>query len=100
MAPFRFFVYSNLFIAACAVLMVSQTYQLLVHITPDFYILGFVFFSTICSYSFHWYLSSDSAPGSARSDWQQRNHYVHATLFFIGAIGAAIFFFILLKHWL
>jgi hypothetical protein len=99
MASLRFFVYSNLFIAICAVLMVSQTYQLLLHMDPDWNVIGFIFFSTICSYSFHWYLSSDTAPGSSRSLWQKRNHYVHVILFFIGLGGAAIFFFILSKHW-
>src|SRR5436190_6724339 len=99
MASLRFFVYSNLFIAICAVLMVSQTYQLLLHMDPDWNVIGFIFFSTICSYSFHWYLSSDTAQGSSRSLWQKRNHYVHVILFFIGLGGAAIFFFILSKHW-
>jgi len=99
MASFRFFVYSNLFIAICAVLMVSQSYQLLLHIFPDPNLLAFVFFATICSYSFHWYLSSDSAAGSSRSIWQQRNYYVHILFFIIGVAGSAIFFFILSEHW-
>jgi 4-hydroxybenzoate polyprenyltransferase len=99
MAPFRFFIYSNLFIAACAVLMVGQSYQLLLHTVPDRYIIAFVFFSTICSYSFHWYLSSDSAPGSSRSEWQRRNKYIHIIFFILGAIGAAFFFLLLAKHW-
>ena len=99
MAPFKFFVYSNLFIAVCAVLMVSQSYQLLLHTVPDYNVIAFVFFSTICSYSFHWYLSSDSAPGSSRSVWQQRNYYIHIILFIAGFVGSAIFFLLLLKHW-
>ena len=99
MAPFRFFVYSNLFIAVCAMLMVAQTYQLLVHASPDVFVIAFVFFATICSYSFHWYLSSDSAPGSSRSNWQKRYQVVHIIFFFIGAIGSAILFFLLSKHW-
>jgi len=99
MASFKFFVYSNLFIAICAVLMVSQSYQLLLHTNPDLYLLAFAFFATICSYSFHWYLSSDSAPGSPRSLWQEQYHYIHIILFFIGASGSAVFFFLLLKHW-
>ncbi len=99
MAIFRFFVYSNIFIAICAVLMVGQTYQLLLHQAPGIDLLAFVFSATICSYSFHWYLSSDSAPGSPRSNWQKQYHYIHIVLFVIGAIGAAIFFFILSAHW-
>jgi 4-hydroxybenzoate polyprenyltransferase len=99
MAPFKFFVYSNLLIAACAVLMVGQTYQLLLHTAPEPDITAFVFFSTICSYSFHWYLSSDSPPGYSRSVWQQRNHYIYGILFIIGFAGAAIFFLFLSKYW-
>ena len=99
MASFKFFVYSNLFIAVCAVLMVTQTYQLLLHSDPDLYLLAFVFVATICSYSFHWYLSSDSAPDSSRSVWQKKNQYIHIILFVIGAIGSAIFFFLLSQHW-
>lgn len=99
MASFRFFVYSNLFIAICAVLMVCQSYQLLLHRAPDRYVMAFVFFSTICSYSFHWWLSSDSAPGSPRSIWQRKYHYVHIILFVAGLIGSAIFSLLLLKHW-
>jgi len=99
MAPFRFFVYSNLFIAACAVLMVIQAYQLLLHTTPDWNVLGFVFFATICSYSFHWYLSSDSAPGSSRFLWQQRYQSIHIIFLIIGALGAGTFFLLLSKHW-
>ena len=79
--------------------MVTQTYQLLLHSNPDLYLLAFVFFATICSYSFHWYLSSDSAPDSSRSVWQKKNQYIHIILFVIGAIGSAIFFFLLSQHW-
>lgn len=99
MASFRFFVYSNLFIAVCAVLMVGQSYQLLLHRQPDLYVLAFVFFATICSYSFHWYLSSDSAPGSERFLWQKKYHYIHIVLFIVGAMGSALFFILLASHW-
>ncbi len=99
MAPFKFFVYSNIFIAACAVLMVSQAYQLLIHTVPDLYLLAFIFFSTICSYSFHWHLSSAPVFTSSRIDWQQRNQAIHIILFFIGLAGSGVFFFFLIKHW-
>jgi 4-hydroxybenzoate polyprenyltransferase len=99
MAPFRFFIYSNLFIAVCAVLMVSQSYQLLLHTSPDLYFLAFVFFSTICSYSFHWHLSTATVLSSPRIEWQQRNQSVHIILFITGLIGAAIFFLYLIKYW-
>lgn len=96
---FNFFVYSNLFIAGCAVLMVNQSYQLLIHTAPDFYLLAFVFFSTICSYSFHWYLTSHSELPSSRIEWMQRKRHLHFIFFAIGFIGSIIFFIYLIKYW-
>lgn len=95
----RFFVYSNLFIAVCAILMINQTYDLLLHSERDKYLMGFVFSATICSYSFHWYLTSESLVESPRIEWLKRNRIFHLIFFFIGIIGSAIFFFYLLPHW-
>lgn len=99
MAVFRFFIYSNLFIAVCAVLMVSQTYQLLLHGNWDWNFLGFVFFSTICSYSFHWYLSYVTTPGSPREIWLKRYQQIHLVLLVIGFVGSVIFFLFLVNYW-
>jgi 4-hydroxybenzoate polyprenyltransferase len=99
MAPLRFFVYSNLFIAICAVLMVSQTCQLLLHAPPNLYFLAFIFFSTICSYSFHWHLSAVVTPVSSREKWQQRYKQLHLILLVVGVIGSAVFFFYLIQYW-
>src|SRR5215469_2246300 len=97
-SAFRFFVYSNLFIAVCALLMVNQTYTLL-HISPNKDIFAFVFSATICSYSFHWYLTSQSLIDSPRIEWLRRHRVFHLILFFIGLIGSAVFFFKLWPHW-
>lgn len=94
-----FLVYSNLFIAGCAVLMVHQASWLLLNTSPDKYLTGFVFFSTICSYSFHWFLTSNSVLPSVRVQWTRRFHYFHLALFVIGLAGAAVFFYYLLPHW-
>jgi 4-hydroxybenzoate polyprenyltransferase len=99
MVPLKFFVYSNLFIAACAVLMVNQSYQLLIHTTPDLYFLAFVFFSTICSYSFHWYLSYSALLTTSRAKWLQRNQKLHIIFFIAGFSGSAVFFFYLITYW-
>jgi 4-hydroxybenzoate polyprenyltransferase len=96
---FRFFIYSNLFIAVCAILMVNQTYDLLLHSSPDKYLLGFVFSATICSYSFHWYLTSQSLVESPRIEWLKDHRVFHLIFFFIGLIGSGIFFFFLLPYW-
>ena len=95
----RFFIYSNLFIAVCAVLMVYQTSQLLLNNPADIHLAAFVFFATLCSYSFHWYLTGSSVLPSPRIIWLKKNHSVHLVLFFVGLAGSAVFFFHLLTIW-
>jgi len=97
---FRFFIYSNLFIAFCAVLMVFQTSELLLHSLPDIYFTFFVFFATVCSYSFHWYLTHlETETPSPRMQWLSRNRTVHTILFFIGLAGAGLCSLFLLPYW-
>ncbi len=97
---FRFFVYSNLFIACCAVLMVAQTYQIVLHDRPPAPLIFFIFFASICSYSFHWWLTPAGGFGNTpREQWLSRNKQVHLVLFFIGLAGAASAAFFLLDHW-
>lgn len=97
---FRFFIYSNLFIALCAVLMVYQTCELLLNHPPAAYFTFFVFFATICSYSFHWYLTPFEPPSSSpRVVWMEQNRHVHSILFFIGLAGAGFCFLYLLPFW-
>ena len=95
----QFFVYSNLFITGCAVLMVYQTSWLLLRQDPGYYLTGFVLFSTLCSYSFHWYLTADTVIPSERVIWLKKYRYVHTILFFIGLGGAGFFFYQLLPYW-
>ena len=94
-----FIVYSNLFIAVSAVAMVHQTYSFLLNSPDNIYLLFFVFFATICSYSFHWYLPSHAAVVSPRTAWTKQNRYILVILFFTGLIGAGITFFYLLPYW-
>jgi 4-hydroxybenzoate polyprenyltransferase len=96
---FNFFVNSNLFIAVCAVLMARHTNLLLLHAEPSPYFLAFIFSATICSYSFHWYLSSESAIPSPRMNWLQKNQNVYLVLFVIGLAGSIFFFLDLFKYW-
>ena len=92
-------VFSNLFIAACAVVMVLQTDQMFLKTSSNLYYLGFVFFASICSYNFHWWLTPHSVIRSPRIDWAMRYRYVHLILFIAGLAGAAYFFFFLLPYW-
>ncbi|MCX6352252.1 MAG: UbiA family prenyltransferase [Bacteroidetes bacterium] len=96
---FQFFVFSNLFISLCAVIMGYQTYAILIGGFPDKNFLGFVFFSTICSYNFHWYLTSESLVESKRIEWTKSHKYLHLVLFIIGALGALFFFYFLKEFW-
>jgi 4-hydroxybenzoate polyprenyltransferase len=98
-AVFRFLVYSNLFIAGCAVLMVNQTSQLLLHTPPDKYFLGFVFSATICSYSFHWWLTSLPKGSSPRIEWLKQYRVFHLLLFFAGLFASAYFFYFFIDSW-
>src|SRR4030095_13985335 len=79
--------------------MIKQTYDLLVHTPPDKNLFGFAFFATICSYSFHWYLTSQSLVDSPRIGWLKKHRIFHLILFFIGLAGSCLFFYFLLPHW-
>jgi len=80
--------------------MVDQTYRFLLQVESNWNLIFFVFFSTICSYSFHWYLTTESVIPSSRIDWLKQNRNFHLILFFIGAIGTGILFFYLIHYWL
>jgi 4-hydroxybenzoate polyprenyltransferase len=96
---FDLFIFSSLFIALCAVIMTLQTTQLF-HLDYNLkYYAAFVFFSTICSYNFHWYLTPDSYAEYSRAGWTREHKLLHLLLFFVGLIGAAWFFFSLLYAW-
>ena len=87
---FNFFIFSSVYIAVCALLMVHQTNQLL-HL--DYNIreyLAFVFFSTICSYNFHWYLTPSIPTEKLRVQWTQQHKTLHLLFFVAGFIGSCI----------
>ncbi|HTL10427.1 MAG TPA: hypothetical protein VL307_19265 [Chitinophagaceae bacterium] len=96
---FNFFVFSSLYIALCAVAMVYQLQLLfpVLKISTAFY--SFVFFSTICSYNFHWWLTTDAETGTERLRWATRYKQLHLVLYFIGLAGAGIGFLLLRQHW-
>jgi len=93
-----YFVFSSLYIAFCAVLMTWQTSQLLLGSPPPVRLVGFVFFATICSYNFHWYLTPKSSAPSRRVLWTHHHKALHFVLYLTGLVGAAVYFFYLL-HW-
>ncbi|MBC7903344.1 MAG: hypothetical protein H7Y27_07970, partial [Gemmatimonadaceae bacterium] len=70
---FDFFLFSSLYIALCALLMIYQTSRLIMTTDVPLSLYFFVFFSTICSYNFHWWLSTNSVAKSDRLDWSKRH---------------------------
>lgn len=82
--------------------MIWQTNRLLIGAPLSGRLAAFVFFSTICSYNFHWWLTPDSAALSYRVRWTQQHKALHFILYLagaIGAIGAIVYFFALRQHW-
>lgn len=96
----HFLVFSSIFIAFCALVMIYQTNQLLNLQFDVFHYYDFVFFSTICSYNFHWGLTPPVETNLMRLGWTIRNKKVHIILFVFGAIGAIWYFFYFTEHWL
>jgi 4-hydroxybenzoate polyprenyltransferase len=88
------------FIALCAVLMVHQTNHLLPLAYNSQSLLFFVFFSTLCSYNLHWWLTPFSSSEKIRSHWTQQHRITHLILITIGAAGSFWFFLPYIDHWI
>jgi 4-hydroxybenzoate polyprenyltransferase len=59
----------------------------------------FVFFSTICSYNFHWYLTPATNDATGKGYWSLNNKKLHLFLFVAGGILAVYFGLQLLAFW-
>ena len=95
----NFFLFSSLYIGLCAVVMCWQTFFLF-HLPINIYFLFFVFFGTLCSYNFHWFLTPASSGGSEKTHWSYSNSRLYIIFFIIGLTGAAYFGYQLIEHWL
>lgn len=79
--------------------MVYQT-AILFHIPLSFKLSGFVFFGSVTSYNFHWWLTPPVADEvSEKVSWNIKHKHIHLILFIFGIIGSAIFTFLMLEHW-
>jgi 1,4-dihydroxy-2-naphthoate octaprenyltransferase len=86
---FDFFVFSSLYIGLCAGIMVWQVNDLFdLSYDHKMYLL-FVISSTICSYNFHWLLTTESSQYSARLKWTSRHRKLHIVLVVIFGLLAA-----------
>jgi 4-hydroxybenzoate polyprenyltransferase len=76
----------------------QTSYLLRLEVSRDYY--WFVFFSTLCSYNFHWYLTPANALSSSeRIRWSASHKNTQVLFYFTGVIGALIYFFKLKNHW-
>lgn len=97
---FNFFLFSSIFIAICAAMMTWQANEILLLQYDRYNFYGFVFFATLCSYNFHWYLTPGTIHQSERISWGLRRRKLQLFGCGIGMIGATLFFIPLWQHWL
>jgi 4-hydroxybenzoate polyprenyltransferase len=96
---FDFFIFSSLFIACCAVLMVYQVYDLFQFEYSAAAYMWFIFFSTIGSYNFHWYLTPHTASENKRTLWTQHHKPFHIALIIVSLLAAVWFLWQLSDDW-
>jgi len=96
---FDLFLFTSLFVSCCAVIMLYQTYALIIEKPLNIYLAAFVFFSTVCSYNFHWALTPSSVAPSQRLQWDRKHKSYHLLLSMAGFLGAAVFFFYFIEKW-
>ncbi|QDK78725.1 hypothetical protein EXU85_08940 [Spirosoma sp. KCTC 42546] len=84
----QFVLFSNMYIAVCAVIM-CQTTAYLFRFTLPVYFLSFIFMGTLGSYSLHWYLTDSSGDYSNRGRWNQ-HHKTTLLLLFICTSGLGL----------
>ncbi|MFL5773167.1 MAG: UbiA family prenyltransferase [Flavisolibacter sp.] len=65
----------------------------------SFSLAGFVFFGTICSYNFHWFLTPPVQHTSVKLRWHVSMKTVHLIFYIVGIIGSVIFSLKLIEHW-
>lgn len=96
----NFLLFSSIYVSLCAILLIWQTNTLLNLHPVNFDYYKFAFFSTICSYNFHWYLTPAAYSSSPRLQWGVRHKNLQLVFAIIGGIGAAIIFWDLKAWWL
>ena len=79
--------------------MVYQTFTLVINKPVNFYFALFVFFATICSYNFHWFLTKHTVKPSLRLQWAVKHKNYHLLLFLCGLAAAVFMFYFLQEHW-
>lgn len=96
---FHYFVFGNFYIALCAVIMFVHT-DILFSLHTDKLFILFIFFSTLCSYSLHWYLTAHNKPLSARLNWAAGHRRFYIALFIISFAATIVLFFYLSQYYI
>lgn len=95
-----FLLFSSCYTALVATVMVTQATLLLLHEPAPSSLLALVFFATLSSYNFHWYLSVPPGHDSDITEWNRLHPRLHFLLFLIGTLGAVWFGWDYREHWL
>lgn len=78
--------------------MAWQSFHLFqLDVSADF--LLFVFFGTLCSYNFHWFLTPLAFGGNYRANWSIRHKWLHFLLYVVGLFGSVFYTWRLIEHW-
>ena len=81
-----FILFTSLFIASCAVMMVYHAAKELHLETIQTSFYYFVFFATLTTYNFHWYFTKTSIFDNHRIEWSLRNQTIHLVIFILGLL--------------
>ncbi len=91
---FNYLIFGNVFIAVCAVLMSYYTFAVFDE-PVSLILLGFIFFASISSYSFHSFLPTTEKEYSEKVKWGLKRRKYFLFLLIICSVGAAAFLFFL-----
>jgi hypothetical protein len=94
----RGLVFSNLYVAALALLMLQFSVQALHLSIPSAY-FPFVFFATLSSYCLHWALSDFPHPRSRRERWNVQNRPFLCLLCLFSGLIAVTYLWALRSYW-
>ena len=82
----HFILSHSVFIAVCAVAMAFQT-ALLLHLNNSFYLYGFIFFATLCSYNFYWIISKAAFTQPNNLSLLLKKEITGLVILFLSSIG-------------
>jgi hypothetical protein len=94
----QFVLFSNIYIALCAVMMCQATAQLFRLNLSDTYLV-FLFSGTLGSYSLHWYLTDTSTEDTRRGRWNQRHKQLLLGIF-LGTVAVGLWLLSYLQSFL